>query len=84
MRSVKLFRTVFLISVSYVYINYVLRNYWAGVSHFWMCFILVGIADVCKLVCTSINKARYDVSTLLMLRVQVFWFVMLSNGVIDS
>ena len=78
----KIFRPVFLISVSYVYINYVLCNYWAGVSNFWMCFILVGIADVCKLVC--INKARYEVSTLLMLRVQIFWFVMLSNGVIDS
>lgn len=76
------FGTVFLISVSYVYINNVLHNYWAGVSSFCMCFILVGIADVCKLVC--INKARYEISTLLMLRVQIFWFVILSNGVIDS
>jgi hypothetical protein len=47
-----------------------------------MCFILVGIADVCRLV--DIKKARYEVSTVLMLRVQVFGVVMLSNWVIDS
>jgi len=35
-RSVKLSRTVFFISVSYVYINYVLHNYWADASHFWI------------------------------------------------
>jgi len=47
-----------------------------------MCFMLVGVAVVCSLV--GINKARYEVFTMLMLRVQFFWFVTLSSGVIDS